>query len=361
MTAINRLAPLLRAPARGSFRSITTSRVLFNAKSGEAEGSPDFSPPVEITESHRRDVRSKDGPVSDAPQNTFRRQVNRTRYTKPSSPNRNPKADQADEQTTDFFDSPEGASSVSSKRTGPKSGLGELEAISMDILSSAEISEFANRKKGSGKGGAGQRQAQGQGQGQGQGQRQRIYPGQGQGQGQRGGRRDSRSPTAGSASLGGPGRGGPGGQRSGPGGAGGARDRGPPRDRDRDGDREGKSSAPVPRGPNQHASVVYDTSPSALFGLGSLISPARRGARDAAGAFWATDMAAGDARKADLMRLAGSYDLRLPSSSHPSELKDKATPVERAKANARWAMALNPTVPMRVRDPGVEVVDRLLR
>lgn len=67
------------------------------------------------------------------------------------------------------------------------------------------------------------------------------------------------------------------------------------------------------------------------------------------------------ARKADLLRLAGSYDLRMPSSPRPSALGADGSAAEKAKAAARWAFAGNQSMTMRALHPGLAAVDRLLR
>lgn len=236
----------------------------------------------------------------------------------------------------------------------------------MSLLSSEEFSDFSKSQKSKSKSKPRSTEAQG-------GNRDRR---EAQGQ-SRGGRRDGRpqGPRDASAS-------GSGGQRSdrpgGPGRPQRPRDGGPARDRGGSRD-NGKIVAPVSSRPRSQPVMSFDKTFGGLFGQASLISPPRRGAREVGDSFWAKDLDAGEgmsncnhhlvilhadiilARKTDLMRLAGSYSIRLPITPHPSTLPNKTSAAEKAKAMARWTIAVNPTVPLRARDPGVGVVDRLLR
>ena len=101
-----------------------------------------------------------------------------------------------------------------------------------------------------------------------------------------------------------------------------------------------------------------DHSMAGLFGVQSLISPAVRGARDPERSYWAAGLepAAGVstffgrgvtdklARKADILRLAGSYTTLLPTTSLGSK---SDSPAEQARHAAAWALSLNPDVSMR--------------
>lgn len=156
-----------------------------------------------------------------------------------------PRPDQAQEQPTDFFESLSGASS---SRTKPVNA-----GIDMDLLlvdeGVSDLSSRSTKPKGkSPKQSAGSRDRQAQGQGQ----------GRAKGQSKKSGVREGRAQREASR-------------------------------------KEGRSGKAVyqPREVVREA-AVFDTSFSALFGHASIISPPRRGARDAEASFWAKEMSASD-------------------------------------------------------------------
>jgi hypothetical protein len=53
------------------------------------------------------------------------------------------------------------------------------------------------------------------------------------------------------------------------------------------------------------------------------------------------------ARKADVMRLAGTYETSLPSIPFPSNSAVATKPLERAKSALAWEMALNSSVSLQ--------------
>ncbi|ORY31377.1 hypothetical protein BCR39DRAFT_526352 [Naematelia encephala] len=103
-----------------------------------------------------------------------------------------------------------------------------------------------------------------------------------------------------------------------------------------------------------------DLSWAALFGRESVLTPVIKPSRNAAESYWAKGMEPADARKQDVLRQAGSYDIYTPTSPLPSDPSVATKPYERAKAAAEWALALNKSVSMRQAEKAREVLKRFL-
>ncbi|ORX40186.1 hypothetical protein BD324DRAFT_616696 [Kockovaella imperatae] len=188
------------------------------------------------------------------------------------------------------------------------------------------------------------------------------------GTGVRGGFKQGGPPRSftGGSNRGGPFRGGGGGGRGGArGGRGGGRGRFGPRGVPGLGDMneadaeaawlESVIKLPAPQPP------VNDQSFLGLFGQNSLVGTPIHGSRHPEHNWWAKGMDLSQARRSEVMRLAGSYDTMLPDTPVPSDPQLANNPRERAKATFLWTSALSPGVGLERAKANEEKVSQALQ
>ncbi|BEJ17899.1 hypothetical protein CspHIS471_0701670 [Cutaneotrichosporon sp. HIS471] len=124
-----------------------------------------------------------------------------------------------------------------------------------------------------------------------------------------------------------------------------------------EGTRAARSSNFTRRTPRMHAPiqemrlepVKRDTSSASLFGTSPLIVSALGRSRDPLSSVWAKGMERSDASRADMLRAAGDYSLLTPARPEGKGTKLTAS-------TAIWAIGMNPSISMRRRGAGEEVI-----